>query len=615
MNILRITILALISIFLIPLDASAHCGGKHSGDHPHCQGDGGGGSGGSGVVAPVEILEVDAISNAITLHWITPITPEGGSEVAYYEIRYSETPLDESNFESGTLFERDAGVSVPALDPGQSELSTIRGLDVDTAYNIGVRAVDADGNVSALDPGSFVTVTTQNPASPSPVWQVETVKQDFSPDNCCSTTSAQFDSAGNPTVAWVQHHGGPKTSGRIWYGYQDGSGGWDTEEVFVAGDCQICYQRPIHDFRTIPVGLPGAETPSNPAILFTHSVSLKGNNKWAEVVVYAYRDDTGAWVTEDIVQGGRWSAVDITGHSAEFSMDFFYVDNVWIPTAAYITTFQREVVLAERTEMGQPAAWSMTPVLQCPEVDSTSPRMRDVRLRRGADGSLHAMVQMDNDFGTWSLIMHRKSDDGTWEYQRTAWIETADFAVDSEGKYYVAGETSEALYGQEMLVLMEQFEPVLAEQMCDAPASDARATYEVADRIGQNDFFNYIPEGAFADISRGSTFGLYLTGDDGQSPPDVHIFQSSHFGRDESHATETRVLSRCASGMWIRDAADRIHQDYGIDSRNFAVSESEIAWAYNYGRPDAPYGWNNDPPDTETMFLARRTGNACQFAN
>jgi Ca2+-binding RTX toxin-like protein len=45
MNTLRITALALISIFLIPLDASAHCKGKHTGDHEHCTGDGDGGSG------------------------------------------------------------------------------------------------------------------------------------------------------------------------------------------------------------------------------------------------------------------------------------------------------------------------------------------------------------------------------------------------------------------------------------------------------------------------------------------------------------------------------------------------------------------------------------------
>jgi Ca2+-binding RTX toxin-like protein len=45
MNILRATVLALISILLIPHDALAHCKGKHSGDHEHCTGGGDDGSG------------------------------------------------------------------------------------------------------------------------------------------------------------------------------------------------------------------------------------------------------------------------------------------------------------------------------------------------------------------------------------------------------------------------------------------------------------------------------------------------------------------------------------------------------------------------------------------
>jgi len=46
MNISRLTTLVLISILLVPFNASAHCNGKHSGDHPHCADSGG--DGGSG---------------------------------------------------------------------------------------------------------------------------------------------------------------------------------------------------------------------------------------------------------------------------------------------------------------------------------------------------------------------------------------------------------------------------------------------------------------------------------------------------------------------------------------------------------------------------------------
>jgi len=45
MNILRLTTLVLISILLMPFDASAHCDGKHTGNHPHCDGGGDDGSG------------------------------------------------------------------------------------------------------------------------------------------------------------------------------------------------------------------------------------------------------------------------------------------------------------------------------------------------------------------------------------------------------------------------------------------------------------------------------------------------------------------------------------------------------------------------------------------
>jgi hypothetical protein len=40
MNILRLSILLLITVMLVPFDASAHCKGKHTGDHPHCVGGG-----------------------------------------------------------------------------------------------------------------------------------------------------------------------------------------------------------------------------------------------------------------------------------------------------------------------------------------------------------------------------------------------------------------------------------------------------------------------------------------------------------------------------------------------------------------------------------------------
>jgi hypothetical protein len=46
MKILYLSTLSLIAVMLIPTGAYAHCEGKHTGNHPHCQGGGGGGGGG-----------------------------------------------------------------------------------------------------------------------------------------------------------------------------------------------------------------------------------------------------------------------------------------------------------------------------------------------------------------------------------------------------------------------------------------------------------------------------------------------------------------------------------------------------------------------------------------
>ena len=38
MNILRLSTLTLITVILAPINATAHCKGKHTGDHEHCTG-------------------------------------------------------------------------------------------------------------------------------------------------------------------------------------------------------------------------------------------------------------------------------------------------------------------------------------------------------------------------------------------------------------------------------------------------------------------------------------------------------------------------------------------------------------------------------------------------
>jgi len=76
MNISRFTTLVLISIFLIPSNASAHCKGKHSGDHPHCTGGGGNSTG-------------DYTSSNSLVDFISP------SDVAGYDYHIVGTPDQE----------------------------------------------------------------------------------------------------------------------------------------------------------------------------------------------------------------------------------------------------------------------------------------------------------------------------------------------------------------------------------------------------------------------------------------------------------------------------------------------------------------------------------------
>jgi hypothetical protein len=303
-------------------------------------------------------------------------------------------------------------------------------------------------------------------------------------------------------------------------------------------------------------------------------------------------------------------------------MNYFYDGAAWVPTVAYITTTQwndpimtRAVILAKRQENAGQVTWPTEPALECDDVDPTSARMDAVRLRRGADGSLHAMVNMRNDSGTWGLIMHRPASNGPWEYLRTGLLETIDFDVDGAGNYYVAGQATEELYGQRMLILVEDFDSISDLEKCNAPTHTV-ATYDIADRNEIDDLFaNNVSEGSIAGSGGERTHGIYLTGDDGITPPAVHIFQSSHIGNGT--ASEPRVLSRCSDPNgpvigWVRDAVDRI-QGHDLNSGNFAVSEDGMAWTYNYSRSRKRHDWKFEGP--ETVFLAQRTGNACQLTN
>lgn len=74
MNILRLSTLALIMVILVPINASAHCKGKHTGNHEHCTG-GDGGDDGSGEYFGSEGVDFRNPSGVSGFDWYIIGTP------------------------------------------------------------------------------------------------------------------------------------------------------------------------------------------------------------------------------------------------------------------------------------------------------------------------------------------------------------------------------------------------------------------------------------------------------------------------------------------------------------------------------------------------------------
>lgn len=114
-------------------------------------------------IAPGAIADLQATSTkstSIELHWTA--SGENGAEgqAAEYEIRYSTSPIDESNFSSATL------VSGPPLPPVAGERVTfeIMNLTSATTYYVAIRSIDLFYNVSPLS--NVAQIATLRPPEP-----------------------------------------------------------------------------------------------------------------------------------------------------------------------------------------------------------------------------------------------------------------------------------------------------------------------------------------------------------------------------------------------------------------------------------------------------------------
>lgn len=571
---------------------------------PSCQdqGDGGGGGGPVGAPAPVGTITTDPIGNAISLGWTVPETPADGSDIHHYEVWFGDTTaLDGSNFDTdGQLAER--GDIYLANGPGEPEYFTVRDLAIDTTYYFAVRTVSDRGETSEFTAASEVTADT---AADAGQWLVDNVVT-IADARCCESTSVALNGDGYPAVAWAED-----STDEVWYAERDSIGTWQTELVFAGTFCMSCSMGEIMGFHFAP-----DQQTDTPTLLFRHYVEKakkrRGDSR-EEQVVYAWRSETDGWVAEEVIRADSRQNDGIDGYAARFAMDHFLDQDSgdWIPTAAYITTPLWEdpyttyrLVFSERSPAaGQPAQWNPSTVFECYATDAS---IAKVRLRRDPiDGSLHAMVQMANQTSgdVWVTLIHRPADGSADVYYKSGVFVGSAFAVDSLGKYYVAGRTS---WDNGDMVLAESPNFQLSDPVSACQTPGPQGTFDVAEQGGVVDTFDdgHV-EGPLIGVQIWSDVtNVELTADDGVNPPAVHVFGRAAQGNYE--IAELRVLSRCPGVGWVLDAVDRPNEHDEIG--NVMVSDAGMAWAYNYGMSFGHH-YEVDPPDR--MLLGERTGNAC----
>ncbi len=559
---------------------------------------GGGGEPPSGNLEPVDIWAADAGTNSLSVHWLAPVG------AARYEVRYSTVPFDfddEGDFSDWGEYSD----AFAAAEPGANEYFTVRGLAVDVVYHVGVRAIDADGNRSALTSMSFISDETKRTAQPNPdIWGVDTVGVGVEVPESAEGTSVVFDNGGSPVVAWFQ-----KDPNEVRYAYQDGDGSWLFELVRQGENGWVEFGDNF-GLAHQPEGFPGE---SFPAVIFRERTPrLKKKRGHSERgTYYGYRREANDWAIEEIVRGE--SRVNGGQGGAEESLEFIWdaalvndLPKGWTPTVSYVVHPLWEdpettaaLVLAERDHLT--GEW-----IKSQSIESDAPiGIYSTELRRGANGDLHVMMSMSDDDGDWVLVAHRDSI-GEWNYARTdrtegVYVET--FAVDAQNRYYLAGTRRwQDINGQSQtdVVLLDDAALAIIIDPCDRPEDTLGVgEYEIVDTPGLDIFKNGEADGMLVDtLPDGRVYEVRLTVGPNQNPA-VHLFAN----RRGSELVEARVFSRCdgpASG-WIRDMVDRPHS---INSRTVAVSETAMAWSFNLGQR---YG----SLQSDRLLIAQRVGNAC----
>ncbi|MCD6347548.1 MAG: fibronectin type III domain-containing protein [Bacteroidales bacterium] len=117
-------------------------------------------------LSPSEITDLSASNptiNSITLSWTAPGDDADSGTAASYDIRYSTSPIDESNWDSA---DQVTGEPTPLL-AGSAQSMTVSGLTSGTTYYFAIKASDEVGNVSLLSNVASATTTLPEVCSDS----------------------------------------------------------------------------------------------------------------------------------------------------------------------------------------------------------------------------------------------------------------------------------------------------------------------------------------------------------------------------------------------------------------------------------------------------------------
>ncbi len=108
--------------------------------------------------AVTDLAESEVKSNWISVQWTAPADDFRGMQVDSYDLRYSESPIDESNFE----FAAQVPDVMDPGEPGSDQLAKVEDLSPSTTYYFAIKSTDPGGRVSPIS--NVIPVTTDDPA-------------------------------------------------------------------------------------------------------------------------------------------------------------------------------------------------------------------------------------------------------------------------------------------------------------------------------------------------------------------------------------------------------------------------------------------------------------------